>query len=177
MGKSFDILQKMVVNHSQQSTWEESVHEWDIIACSIDEKKKKRCICGQEGLKYCFAIKNRYNRNIIYPIGSSCILKFERRDLKQTLNIYEQLFSIRTKYYNREKITLKDFSGALLQFFYEKGVFKPTRYNQYNPENDYKFMVQMYHQVTDLTERQQSKVNALIINYIIPYIQTLENPS
>ena len=70
---------------------------------------KEICICGHEGLRYCFTIQNRYNNNILYPIGSSCILQFGRTDLKQMVNIYEQLFRIRTKYYRNEKITLKDF--------------------------------------------------------------------
>lgn len=174
MGRDLSVLQKVVIEGSESNYWEEAVDEWEIIDCNIDDKMKEICICGHEGLRYCFTIQNRYNDNILYPIGSSCILKFGRNDLRQTVNIYEELFRIRTKHYNRERITLKDFSRKLLQFFLDEDIFRATRYNNYNPENDYEFMVQMFNRRSELTERQQAKVNAIIISSIIPYIQTME---
>ena len=30
--------------------------------------------------KYLYTIKNMYNGNILYPVGSSCITKFDRKD-------------------------------------------------------------------------------------------------
>lgn len=174
MRKDLDILKKTVVNLSESNYWKETVDEWDILDCSIDDKMKEICICGHEGLKYCYTIQNRYNRKTLYPIGSSCILQFGRNDLKQVVSIYEQLFHIRTKYYNHEKITLKDFSRRLLQFFLEEDVFRPTEYNKFNSENDYKFMLQMFNQRIEPTSRQQSKINAIIVTSIIPYIQKME---
>lgn len=174
MRKDLGILQKVVIENSESDYWEDAVDEWEIIDCNIDDKMKEICICGHEGLRYCFTIQNRYNYNQLYPIGSSCILQFGRSDLRQTVKIYEELFRIRTKHYNRERITLEDFSRKLLQFFLDEDVFKATRYNDYNPENDYEFMLQMFNRRTELTERQQAKVNAIIISSIIPYIQTME---
>lgn len=135
---------------------------------------KEMCICGHEGLKYCFTIQNRYNNNILYPIGSSCILQFGRNDLDQTIDVYEKLFKIRTKFNNHEKITLQDFSRRLLQFFLDENIFRATLYNNYNPENDYTFMLQMFNQRSEPTYRQQKKINAIIMNSIIPYIRRME---
>lgn len=174
MRKDIGLLQKTVIDFSESSYWIDAVEEWDILDCSIDDEMKEICICRHEGLRYCFSIQNRYNNNILYPIGYSCILQFGRNDLKQVVSIYEQLFHIRNKYYNNEKITLKDFSRRLLQFFLEEDVFKPTRYNSYNPENDYQFMLQMFNQRSEPTIKQQSKINAIIVNSIIPYIKTKE---
>lgn len=174
MRKNLGALQRIVVKLSESNYWEEAVDEWDILDCSIDDKMKEICICGHEGLRYCFTIQNRYNNNILYPIGSSCILQFGRKDLNQTVSIYDQLFHIRKKYYNNEKITLKDFSRKLLQFFLDEDVFKATQYNNYNSENDYNFMLQMFNQRSGPTNRQQSKINAIIVNNIIPYIQKME---
>lgn len=64
-------------------------------------------------------------------------MQFGRNDLKQTVNTYEQLLHIRTKFYKNEKINLKDFSRKLLIFFLDEGVFRATKYNNYDLENDY----------------------------------------
>lgn len=175
MGKDLGILRKTVIEFSESDYWEEAIAEWNILDCSIDDRMKEICICGHEGLRYCFSIQNRYNNNILYPIGSSCILQFGRNDLKQTVGIYTQLFHIRTKYYNSEKITIKDFSRKLLQFFWDEDIFEANRYNHFNPENDYSFLLQMFNQRSEPTNRQQLKINAIIVNSIIPYIQQMES--
>lgn len=118
MRKDIGLLQKVVIESSESDYWEEAVNEWEIIDYYIDDKMKEICVGGHEGLKYCFIIQNRYNYNQLYPIGSSCILQFGRSDLSQIVNIYEELFHIRAKYYNHVKITLKDFSRILLNFFW-----------------------------------------------------------
>ena len=100
--------------------------------------------------------------------------QFGRNDLKQIVSVYEQMFNIRTKYYRREKIVLKDLSRRLLQFLYEEDVFRPTSYNHFNPEQDYKFLLSMFNQRTEPSARQQAKINAIIINNIIPYILRME---
>ena len=174
MRKDLSILHKVVIENSESDFWEEAVDEWEIIDCSIDDKMKEICICGHEGLKYCFTIQNRFNYNQLYPIGSSCILQFGRNDLRETVSLYDELFHIRTKYNNQEKITLKDFSRKLLKFFLEEDVFRATRYNSFNPENDYEFMLQMFNRRSEPSEKQQSKVNAIIIGSIIPYIKKME---
>lgn len=174
MRRNIGVLQKAVIEASESYFWEEAVCEWKILDCAIDEDKKSRCICGQEGLKYCFTIKNRYNDNILHPIGSSCISQFGRNDLIQIVSVYEQMFNIRIKYYNREKIRLKDLSRKLLQFLYEEGAFEPNSYNHFNPKEDYEFLLSMFNRRTEPSIKQQAKIKAIISNSIIPYIQKME---
>ena len=164
MGSNFECLKETVVKYSESDYWEEAVDEWEIIECHIDKNVEEICICGQEGLRYCYTIRNRLNGKNLYPIGSSCILQFERNDLKQIIRIYEQLFHICAKYYNHEKITLNDFSRGLLKFFLAANVFQGTLYNRFNPKNDYEFMLKMFNRRLEPAQRQQSKINAIIIN-------------
>ncbi len=73
-----------------------------------------------------------------------------------------------------EYITLdaKYFSRKLLKYFYDQGVFSDSQYNNYNGFNDYKFMLQMFNKKNkgSISPRQQTKINALIMNNIRPYL-------
>lgn len=174
MGSKFESLKGTVLEYSESDCWEGAVVEWEITRCHIDDDMRGVCICGQEDLRYCYTIQNQLNGHILYPIGSSCILKFERSELKQIIRIYDQLFHIRTKFYNHEKITLPDFSRALLKFFLAADVFQESTYNNYNSKNDYNFLLKMFNRRSEPTPRQQAKINAIIINSIIPFIKTME---
>ena len=44
--------------------------------------------------KYLYAIKNMYNGNILYPVGSSCITKFDRKDLREKTSLMESQFKL-----------------------------------------------------------------------------------
>ena len=41
-----------------------------------------------------FTIENQLNGRVLYAIGSSCIKKFERDDLKHEVDVKEQLFKL-----------------------------------------------------------------------------------
>lgn len=56
MQKNIGALQKAVIEASDSEVWGYAVAEWKILDCYIDENRKSICICGQEGLKYCFII-------------------------------------------------------------------------------------------------------------------------
>ena len=66
-----------VINNSESDNWEDAVKEWDIVDVEENLDCAGQCTCGKEGLRYLFTIKNRINNHIIYPIGSSCISKFD----------------------------------------------------------------------------------------------------
>lgn len=57
--------------------------------------------------------------------------------------------------------------------FLDEGVFRVIKYNSYDPENDYNFMLQMFKQRLESTRRQQSKINVIIMNSIILYIRKM----
>ena len=77
-------LMETVVSKSYSKKWDEAVLEWEIINCEEDSSLSSYCICGKDSLYYLFTIRNARNGNILYPIGSSCIKKFGREDLKRT---------------------------------------------------------------------------------------------
>ena len=49
-------------------------------------------------------------------------------------------------------------------------MFLLTKYNDFNPENDYLFMLDMFNKKNDPTEKQQNKIKAIIMNSIRPYL-------
>ena len=84
-------LIKTVMDKSWGNTWEEAVQEWDIIDCAEDNSLSRSCICGKEQIKYLYRLHNRKTNQWLFPIGSSCIKKFQRKEQqlqKQCLNYY-----------------------------------------------------------------------------------------
>ena len=73
MSVYFNKLIQTVIELSESDSWEDAVTEWLIEDCEEDEMCKGTCICGKEKLRYLFTIRNTYNQNILFPIGSSCI--------------------------------------------------------------------------------------------------------
>ncbi len=168
-------LIKTVLDSSESDTWEEAVREWDICDCEEDKHCSSFCICGKEHLKYLYTIRNRKTRRILYPIGSSCIKKFERDDMEETIKIQEGMFKLYSAIQDGERIELSTrfFSKKILLYLYRQGAFKPTRYNHYNGEEDYQFLLDMFNKrnKNEITELQQRKIRAIIAFSIKPFLQ------
>ncbi|MGX7140000.1 hypothetical protein ACWOBX_00775 [Facklamia languida] len=168
----FQLINK-VINASEAEVWLSAVEEWEIIDCELDYEQDSQCICGKERIKYLYTIKNIYNNNLLYPIGSNCIKKFERMDLKDITNIYEQKYKLLNEFETNGYIEFssKLFSKKLLKHLYEDDCFVPNKYNDYNPYKDYEFLLDMFNKRSPLTSRQESKVKAIIMNSIRPYLE------
>jgi hypothetical protein len=81
------LLYEIVLQHSESEYGiNEAIREWDIVNDS-EQTECSDCICGHKNIKYTYTIKNRINDNILYPLGSSCIRKFEYQDLIDQLSI------------------------------------------------------------------------------------------
>jgi hypothetical protein len=79
------LLYDIVLKHSQSEyRINEAIREWDIVDDS-EQIECIDCICGHKNIKYTYTIKNRVNDNILYPLGSSCIKKFECKELLEQL--------------------------------------------------------------------------------------------
>lgn len=169
----FKTLKRKVIDKSKGNNWEDAVKEWEIIDCDEDESCSEICICEKEGLRYLYTIQNKFNNNILFPIGSSCIKRFERDDLKEETDIYEQMFKLlhMVKDYKFINFTSELFSRKLLKYLYDDGAFD-TRYNNYHGYDDYKFMVKMFNtrDKSTITPRQDKKIKAIIVNSIRPYL-------
>jgi len=168
-----------VLDNSQSNTWDAAVLEWEINDCEEDESLESSCICGKENLRYLFTISNKYNGRTLFPIGSSCIKKFDREDLNTETSIQEAMFNLLHAIQNGIFISLtaEFFSRKLLQALYQEGAFN-TDYNNYNGEQDYEFMLKIFNKrnKNSITSKQDKKVKAIIVNSIRPFLeQKLEN--
>ncbi|MBX9006075.1 MULTISPECIES: hypothetical protein [Lactobacillales] len=164
-----------VLDASVSSDWDEAVNEWDVVGIDEDGNHDTSCICGKEGLRYLFTIQNRFNGNELFPIGSKCIGKFERADLDLNTATYQKLFELFNEYERNKFISLKSgmFSRKLLEFLYNDGAFKPTVYNGSDPYKDYEFLLSMFNKREEnITKKQNGKIKAILLNQIVPYIQT-----
>ena len=172
MSSNYDNLIKEVLEKSESKNWTDAVKEWEIVDCEEDETRSNYCICGKEGLRYLFTIKNTINNNELYPIGSSCIKKFGVDDLYAEATIWEQEFKLYNAIANNDFISLKDglFSRKLLRKLYDEGAFKPTSYNKYDPYNDYEFLLDMFNK-RETTPNQGKRCTAIILNSIKPFIK------
>lgn len=83
-----------VINNSNANNWDDAVLEWDIADCIEDETCSESCVCGKYGLRYLYTIVNDRNGNALHPIGSCCILKFNRIDLNEKISVREGMFHL-----------------------------------------------------------------------------------
>ena len=171
----YENLIKVVIEASVADTWESAVLELEIVDCTEDESASSQCVCKHEGLRYLYKIRNRNNKNILFPIGSTCIKKFGRNDLDEELSVMEQMFSLLHAVERRERIELtsKYFSRKLLEYLYEKNVFVANKYNGFDGYNDYEFLLKMFNKVNkaDISDAQHRKTTAIIMNSILPYLR------
>lgn len=129
-----------VLELSDSSDWQSAVLEWAIEDVVEDETLSESCVCGKENLRYLFTIRNTINGNKLYPIGSTCIKKFERSDLDEIVSVKEQLFKLLHAIENNEFITLSSqyFSRRLLRYlmimmrFYLQNIINTSRITTIN---------------------------------------------
>lgn len=154
--------------------WDSAVLEWEVYDCEEDETLESSCICGKEEIRYLFTIRNARNGNMLYPIGSSCIRKFERDDLDEDVSIKEKLFKLLHALENNEYITLfRDlFPRRLFGYLLDEDVFQANSYNGFDPEADYDFLMQMFdnRDKASITAAQRRKISAIIMSSIRPYL-------
>ncbi|MEG0759703.1 MAG: hypothetical protein RR505_14920, partial [Raoultibacter sp.] len=167
-------LIKTVLRYSDATEWKAAVLEWCIDDVEEDETLQESCICGKENLRYLFTIRNTINGSTLYPIGSSCIKKFERSDLDEEVTVKEQLFKLLHAIESQRFLTLSSdlFSRKLLRHLYEIGAFKPTLYNKFDPYRDYQFMLDMFNK-RNRSERQEKMATAIILNSIKPFLRDM----
>lgn len=160
-----------VVDASVSDKWETAVLEWDIIDCEEDRSAESMCMCGKDGIRYLFEIRNRINGNTLGPIGSHCIKKFGRSDLSSEVDVQERMFKLYEALTTGQRIELNSqfFSRKLLLHLLEQDAFQPSEYNGGYGENDYQFMLDMFNS-RSVSGNQQRKINAIMLNSIKPFL-------
>lgn len=169
-------LINIVMHNSEACNWEDAVNEWEITDWSEDERQTSECVCGKEDIKYLFTIRNRINGNVLYPIGSSCIKKFNRQDMNDEVSVHEQSFKLLHAVEENQYLSLSTelFSRKLLLWLYNEGAFD-TDYNDYDGREDYEFMLKMFNKrdKDSITERQDKKIKAILLNSIKPFLNEI----
>lgn len=170
MAKNYKLIETVLEN-SIHNNWKEAVLEWEIYDVEEDMELASTCICGKENIRYLFSIRNEKNQNILNPIGSNCIKKFERKEFNDQVNVNEKLFKLLHAIENGEFIKLNSeyFSRILLAYLYEDGCFKDSQYN--TAEEGYHFMLDMFNMRNESTNNQKRKIKAIIMNDIRPYLE------
>lgn len=169
-------LPSIVLEASSSKTWDVAVSEWHVVGCHDNGDASGDCLCGHEGIRYEFTIKNSVNGNELSPIGSTCILKFENDDLKNEVEDWRAAIKLLEALEERKPGVRLDgmnrdyFSRRLYMFLYEKGAFPPNKYNGYDGRNDYEFMVKMFNKRTAPTERQRLKMSMVLNRGIFPWL-------
>lgn len=162
-----------VIQSSNSNNWDDAVNEWSVVGFDVDHSAHGHCVCGQTNLYYLYTIRNDENGNELEPIGSSCIKKFDREDLNSKVTALEKQLNLLHALDKNQFITLDSnyFSKKLLEYLFENGAFAD---HEYDPMMNYQFMLDMFNQRREPTEKQQSKINAIILKNIIPYLREIE---
>lgn len=167
----FDTLKEVVLRHSKSKVWNEAVTEWEIVRYKVDSEMLSSCVCGQKGLKYLYKIANRVTGDSLFPIGSCCIKKFGCAEMVRYVQVIEERIRLWYKVEDDGFLDLKDLSRRCLAGLWEDGVFLPNRYNGNNGWNDYDFLLRMFNKRSDMTSRQKSKVDAILLNEVKPFLE------
>lgn len=88
------------------------------------------------------------------------------------MDVKEQLFKLLHAVEDNEFLQLSSefFSRKLLRYLFEVGAFKATKWNNFEPEKDYEFMIDMFNK-RNRTENQNKKAVAIILTSIKPFLQ------
>lgn len=173
MSNRFQLITK-VLDASKSTLWDEAVMEWEITDWDEAEQYGEHsCICGKENIIKLYTISNIHNGNILFPIGSQCIKKFDREELSDEISAIEKMFSLQKAYENNEFIELSPalFSKKSLKYMYDNGAFNNSNYG--SGYNSYQFILKMYKKRNTPSPAQQRKINAIIMNDIRPYCYKL----
>lgn len=168
-------LIQTVIDKSEGNTWDEAVQEWTIVDCAEDRSLSRSCVCGKEQIKYLYRLYNRTTNQWLFPIGSSCIKKFGRKDMEDQTSVTEAMFKLLHAVGNHQYLQLSAdlFSRKLLKVLFEKGAFRATPYNDYNPKNDYEFLLKMFNKrnKASISKAQQKKITAILLNSVKPFLE------
>ena len=175
MGDSYR-LPGIVLEASSSKTWVIAVSEWHVVGCHDNGNTSGECLCGHEGIRYEFTIKNSVNGIELSPIGSTCILKFESDELKNEIEGWKAAIKLLEALEARKPGVRLDginrdlFSRRLYAFLYQRGAFQPNQFNHFDGKNDYVFMVEMFNKRTAPTANQWKKMNAVLGKSIFPWL-------
>lgn len=159
-------LMQAIIENSIADTWKEAVKEWTIIALEEDARRVHRCICGQEGLRYLFTIYNQNTDTKLFPIGSSCIKKFNRIDLDTQVESRMQIWRInQARQY--DKNAFDDIQSGL----YSRKSIRELCEKAHIDRDSTDFLLKMFGKRKEITPNQAKKIAYHMNHQIAPYLE------
>lgn len=162
-GRDWQLVSKIIA-HSKGSTWEEAKNEWETI--DYYEDPDSTCVCGKEHITHCHTIKNTETNDVVGPIGSSCIEKFDSATMNNDASlsrVYVQLDKAFDSFVEMDDIRTLLRNRKLLQDLSDKNVFKDKKQGE--------FYGKMIRKTTPGSEKQENYLKSLVYFTVKPYIQ------
>lgn len=170
-------LHDAVLQASKADTWDQATKEWNEVSLIFNGIGRSNCVCGN-AIKYAYELFNGVTGQRLFPIGSDCVRHFHRMTLDQQLEEEEKLLrkveNLTRKAQKKEKIkvTKSDFDERLLKWFWEKGVFKANRGNQFAPERDYQLFLEVFQggSWTKAEPKKKARMEEVLEKCIKPFL-------
>ena len=170
-------LHDAVLHASKADTWDQATKEWNEVSLIFNGIGRSNCICGN-AIKYAYELFNNATGQRLFPIGSDCVRHFHRISLDQQLEEEEKLLrkleNLTRKVKKKEKIKVNkvDFDERLLKWFWDKGVFKANRGNQFAPEKDYQLFLEVFQggSWTKAEPKKKARMEEVLEKCIKPFL-------
>lgn len=170
-------LHDAVLHASKADTWDQATKEWNEVSLIFNGIGRSNCICGN-AIKYAYELFNNVTGQRLFPIGSDCVRHFHRLTLDQQLEEEEKLLrkvenlTRKAQKKGKIKVTKSDFDERLLKWFWEKGVFKANRGNQFAPEKDYQLFLEVFQggSWTKAEPKKKARMEEVLEKCIKPFL-------
>lgn len=170
-------LHDAVLQASKADTWDQATKEWNEVSLIFNGIGRSNCVCGN-AIKYAYELFNGVTGQHLFPIGSDCVRHFHRLTLDQQLVEEEKLLrkveNLTRKAQKKGKIKVNkvDFDERLLNWFWEKGVFKANRGNQFAPEKDYQLFLEVFQggSWTKAEPKKKARMEEVLEKCIKPFL-------
>ncbi len=170
-------LHDAVLQASKADTWDQATKEWNEVSLIFNCIGRSNCVSGN-AIKYAYELFNTVTGQRLFPIGSDCVRHFHRISLDQQLEEEEKLLrkleNLTRKVKKKEKIKINkvDFDERLLKWFWDKGVFKANRGNQFAPEKDYQLFLEVFQggSWTKADPKKKARLEEVLEKCIKPFL-------
>ena len=170
-------LHDAVLQASKADTWDQATKEWNEVSLIFNGIGRSNCVCGN-AIKYAYELFNGVTGQRLFPIGSDCVRHFHRISLDQQLEEEEKLLrkvenlTRKAQKKGKVKATKSDFDERLLKWFWEKGVFKANRGNQFAPERDYQLFLEVFQggSWTKAEPKKKARMEEVLEKCIKPFL-------
>ncbi len=160
-----------IICSSESNEWKSAAQEWEIIG--YERVEDGTCICGKEKIKDVYKIRNRRNGNELYPIGSSCVDKFESKEMTKDTDKFKKIYNKISNGRSKLKQTVNKgesirfiarlFSEELIRYLNKKGVLS---------DSDCQFLFDMRSKRSK-NAGEQKRIDEIIDDFIVPHISGL----